>query len=377
MEYIIIFGAGTVGRRLKLELEETERYKVMYYCDNDSDKQGQYFEDVEVLSFDKFVKICKELDEMKVIISIFDSESIVKQIRESGIIVNLCGLSWAYYQRGLYKNSKIDLEIYSIDYKKPRLLYYEYHVVDHCNLKCKGCGHYSNVVKEKFACLEGYENDIKRLKELFWGVKTIRLMGGEPLLNQDLPKFIKVTRNIFPDANIKVVSNGLLIPDISQLVFDVMYENRVEFDVTLYPPTMKLIDTIGKRCEENKIICNFSSPVKSFLYIYSKDGNVEAKETHAKCISRKSYFLREGKLSICPLPILDKEYGFGCGDLVKDEDIIDIYEITDGFMCNEILSKPINRCKYCDNINIKYFDWQGNFTYLLEDYNIYEEETNE
>lgn len=35
------------------------------------------------------------------------------------------------------------------DYNKPRLESFQVHLTDVCNLNCKGCGHFSNIAKEK------------------------------------------------------------------------------------------------------------------------------------------------------------------------------------------------------------------------------------
>lgn len=36
-------------------------------------------------------------------------------------------------------------------------------IVVHCNLNCKGCGHFSPLASESFLDLETFENDLRRL----------------------------------------------------------------------------------------------------------------------------------------------------------------------------------------------------------------------
>ena len=36
-------------------------------------------------------------------------------------------------------------------------------IVDHCNLNCKGCGHFSPLASKSFLDLETFENDLRRL----------------------------------------------------------------------------------------------------------------------------------------------------------------------------------------------------------------------
>ncbi len=70
-----------------------------------------------------------------------------------------------------------------ISNKKPILNYFEFHLNEHCNLSCVGCGHAANIASKEFADFNQYEKDLNRLSNLFDNIQRIRLMGGEPLLN--------------------------------------------------------------------------------------------------------------------------------------------------------------------------------------------------
>lgn len=67
--------------------------------------------------------------------------------------------------------------------------YFEIHLVEHCNLKCKACDNYSSIAEEEYLDIENFENDMKRMRELFSGIQLIRLLGGEPLLHPNLISF--------------------------------------------------------------------------------------------------------------------------------------------------------------------------------------------
>ncbi len=41
--------------------------------------------------------------------------------------------------------------------------YLETHIVDHCNLKCRGCTHFAPLADPYFKSIEEFENDLKRL----------------------------------------------------------------------------------------------------------------------------------------------------------------------------------------------------------------------
>lgn len=75
------------------------------------------------------------------------------------------------------------------------MLYLETHVADMCNLKCRGCMHFSNIaIHPNYPDLQKFERDFRRLSELFSNIFIIRLMGGEPLLNPGLGEYIRIAR---------------------------------------------------------------------------------------------------------------------------------------------------------------------------------------
>lgn len=366
MEKIIIWGAAYNGWRLKKDLEKLGDYSVSYFCDNDEKKRGYSLAGVEIISFEDVIQLYEEGYSVNIAISLIESDSVVNQVRSSGLKVRVYAPSYEWKQRLDVPFNNVKSILYEIDINKPRLAYYEYHVSDHCNLKCKGCGHYSNIADPRFGNFEQYVKDIYRLKELYWGVKRIRLMGGDPLLNKNLPEFCIVTRKVFPDANIRVVTNGLLIPSIKKEVLRIMAENFIAFDITQYPPTSEIKEKIELKCIENDVRYVFSTVIEKFFHYNFHESDEEL--NHDKCISKGCHFLENGKISVCGLPILYKKYENRiCKNMrVSEEDIIDIYDKElDGFVLNDFLSRPISLCKYCDYKKMEWFNWQGNYTDLI------------
>ncbi len=247
-----------------------------------------------------------------------------------------------------------------IDGKKPRLGYFEYHICDHCNLNCKGCGHFCPLVKEPvFGDLEAYERDLKRLKELVWGVTRIRLMGGEPLLNPQLKEFVEVSRNVFKDSMLKVVTNGLLIDKADKSLFDIMRENDCEFDISLYPPTNKIKHRIQGICDLYGVRYHFSPLITEFGKRKDILGEQNIDRSFSSCTSKTCTFLRNGKISACILPQNTDVFNqyFGTEMKGSEKDIIDLYDKTlDGTKLIERLNTPLDTCRYCRE-NIQMFQW--------------------
>jgi len=101
------------------------------------------------------------------------------------------------------------------------------HLTDHCNLNCKGCAHFAPIAEKWFADPVEHERDMERLSQLVAGIKTIRLMGGEPLLHPKIEPFLVSTREKFPEANIRLVTNGLLLQKMKTTFWSACKANNI------------------------------------------------------------------------------------------------------------------------------------------------------
>ena len=124
--------------------------------------------------------------------------------------------------------------------------YLELHLTDHCNLNCKGCSHFSPIATKWFAKLSDYRHDLERLSQLFFNIRKIRLLGGEPLLHPEVNAFIAATRQHFPLASVVLVTNGILLPTMDEDFWKCCQKNGVTIDMTIYPPVSKKRDVIRK-----------------------------------------------------------------------------------------------------------------------------------
>jgi MoaA/NifB/PqqE/SkfB family radical SAM enzyme len=99
--------------------------------------------------------------------------------------------------RAIIKNNKNRNQIRRSIRLKPVLPYVEMHVVDHCNLNCKGCSHFSPIADELFTDIGEFTRDLQQLRRLVSNIEVIRLMGGEPLLHPNITDFIRSTKFFF------------------------------------------------------------------------------------------------------------------------------------------------------------------------------------
>jgi cyclic pyranopterin phosphate synthase len=86
----------------------------------------------------------------------------------------------------------------------------EINVAEHCNLSCRGCSHLSPVVPKSFADPATVYHDLSVLAHCYHA-KSVRVLGGEPLLHPDLPSVIDAIRRSQICDSIWVITNGRLL----------------------------------------------------------------------------------------------------------------------------------------------------------------------
>ena len=116
----------------------------------------------------------------------------------------------------------------------------EIHLAEHCNLNCAGCNHYSPLAEPAFCNLEQLESSLRKLVTIRKSLRTIRLLGGEPLLNPDIVDIFRLVREYLKDSKIELVTNGvLLMPNRKKQISDTFWEACRNYDIiillTIYP----------------------------------------------------------------------------------------------------------------------------------------------
>lgn len=245
-----------------------------------------------------------------------------------------------------------------IDFSKPWLDLFEYHVCDHCNLNCKGCGHCANLYRqESLTDLNVFERDIYRIRELFDGVGAVRLLGGEPLLNPDLHLFIYMTRKVFPEACIHLVTNGLLLTQMPEKLMDSIRSTGTTIDVTLYPPMFSEKRKLEAYLCENGLDYYVTETKSFYRRLLSEASGSEESFTH--CPSSANHLVWEGKIACCAAPFALRKLKEVYGLQVDGEGGIQIHdEGIDGFEINRQLRQPMEICRHC-NKDIESYPWSG------------------
>lgn len=259
----------------------------------------------------------------------------------------------------LYEEGKISKFEQSRDPAKGYIKYLETHITDHCNLNCTYCCHYCNVTKKNFIKVEDFRNDMKELSKKF-DIKLIRLMGGEPLLHPEVHKFIYITKEYFPNSEIMLVTNGILLAEASEEFWKAVRDTNIKIDMSKYPGVDKkfgeALDAIGKNTNHQLgwiwIASKFSKSMT-----FEPVNNIQ--ETFDKCPYKRCVNLINGKLTHCPTAGYMKNYNKYFNENLPEEEGIDIYTHS-AQKIMEYLRAPIPTCAHClPKDKTKWVEWAG------------------
>lgn len=230
----------------------------------------------------------------------------------------------------------------------PYLPYLEYHVADHCNLNCKYCTHYSPLVPQPvYTEYEQFAADLRQLKKYIIDIGVIRILGGEPLLNPELGRFIELTRELYPASIITVVTNGMLIDRLEPSLIEAMKRNMAFFHISFYPPLKDKVQEIQKYLYEQEIPYTITPMITEFNKTQTMTPQAD-EDFFYRCFQASCTCLHGGKMAPCYAPFTTKYFNAAFGQELPVEEGIDLYDetLTAPVLKAELLI-PMQRCSYC------------------------------
>jgi hypothetical protein len=261
----------------------------------------------------------------------------------------------------------------------PRALedfYLEVNLADHCNLNCQCCDHFSPIAKPTFLDFDQYVKDIHRLAELTGNkMGLMKLQGGEPLLNDRVIDYMKVTRECFPDSHICLFTDGLLLIKWGEYtdernIWKAVMDYEIEIRMTQYPIPLQL-ERITNQAKKYGVPITFDPPKfekGGRLWVFSEIGalgyrgikhsvkhpfDLQASQDKFRWIScyqfNESIVLRDGKIYTCPMIPYAHFFNeaFGQNLEVKEDCYIDIYKAESFWEIAEFCTHRTSFCDYC------------------------------
>ena len=219
-------------------------------------------------------------------------------------------------------------------------------IIDHCNLNCAHCDHFSSIASPREIPFAQIDRDLRRLRDLLGDrVGTLRVMGGEPLLHHELDEILKSCREVFPDSPIDIFTNGSLLSTESESFWTLCRDADITLQVTKYP-----VQIDYEKAE--KIAGEFGETVKT-LYHEPLDlsGSQDPTRSFMKCSRAVNCsMLSEGRLYPCTMAGCVQIFNekFGKSIPLTEHDGINLYEMENGDRLLEKLSRPMPICRFCD-----------------------------
>ena len=346
---IILYGAGKIGKRVLERTKEYEGINVIGFAD--TYKKGEY-EGYPIIELQQEIETFAETP---VVLTL---GGFVETRREVYQHLKKIGIRHIYYYWNKAYCSGDDFlrdECILLEPKSENVLFYaEMSIIDYCNLNCKGCNHYAAIFPKQLPDIETRLDDVRRIKDLYDEVIEFGLIGGEPLLNPEVDLYIERVKELLPNTKLQMVTNGLLIPAISEGVLQCIKEYGVLVVISEYVPTSKMINKITDRLREFEIDYEIRSvDVKKKFYktLSLKKDSIYPK----KCISLGCTNICDGKIARCPTALYINKLNQRFGTDFPSEGVYQLSDYQDGKRLNMDLSKKIPLCDYC----IEYvFDWE-------------------
>ncbi len=248
------------------------------------------------------------------------------------------------------------------------LEYLEINIVDHCNLKCNGCTHFSNISEPNFVDARILHFHLNRLNKIFGKINKVRILGGEPLLHPDIINILNYSRKSLPYSKLELVTNGLLLDKMSEDFFQTLYKNNISMEVTNYPPIQSKTKQLQEKLSSFKINYSITPMVINFTANLNPNGTSDQEETFKNCRHTYCKILRNDYIYICPISAYIDKYNKYFNKNIPVPKGINIYS-NSAKQILEYLNKSEQTCKYCTNLsnyitwgcsnNPKETDWNG------------------
>ena len=372
---IAIFGAGKAGQYLYNQIKENQAdICVRAFLDNYASASPiqtiQIFKPDEYFSQEKPDAVFLAAGAQKAILQM------IRKAREYGndniyMLQDIAGKN----KLPLFENGDlISARVRRIRFskEKPTLPYVEIPIIDSCNLNCRGCLFGCNRNGEKeYMSLAGIKRDLMRMAELFEDIPWIRILGGEPLLHPELAEVVACVRELFPDTEIDVCTNGLLIPRIGGHILQAFKNQHITVHISGYEPTYEILDTITARLDEYRLEYTVLKR-EQFYKFYTLEHCHSQVESYANCPSAGCRELYRGRLCKCSAVLaferLNQQFGTAY-KVERNQDWLDLYDLDiTGWDIVEKLDRATQICRYCDTTRLEYFEWGNGGKARLADY---------
>lgn len=346
-ETVILYGAGTQNLRMAFQPLVSAGVKVAAIVDKDEKKHGELFYGVKVAP----PEILQE----------FEDKQEIYQV----IITVRTGQTVAEIKNGLSKLKYAEIftfpefiEDKKLNSKVRRFACIMFHLVDHCNMSCVRCSHFSPLAPEDGFYLEEevFERDCKRLSELTGGdVDEIQLSGGEPTLHPKAHIFPYIARKYFPKAKVIIITNAVRLKGLGDEFYQSCIKNGAELWISRYPIGLDYAGILAF-LEEKGVKATFGNtgnsedkPKEMWGLPMRLEGGLD-KQHNFDCCLCMQYVLRDGVLYPCAnSAYIDLFNHYFQKSLPgPKENGVNIFEVGSLEELAQKISRAVPLCGFCD-----------------------------
>lgn len=355
---IAIYGCADYGKNIMRALIEKEDIDYTVFIDNSVKNIRTKVDGIDVVSLYTFAAMYRNKELDKVIIpnySIGTIKSMKTDLRKNGVKAeDVLIVEWRHFVRKVKTISRFSEYVCE---KLPYIQYVSFEAAEKCNLNCKRCDHFSNLLKnDNSENIDNFLRDIELLSSKVECIGVFSFLGGEPLLNDDLDKFLYVIKKYYPETQSIILTNGLLLRQMSQELIKAIKDTNTIVKMTLYPPLKSKIDDIVEFMRQKEIKFELSKVVDEFWSQINIEGDSNAFEMQNICVNSDCVMLKRGKLAKCPISMNGKIFNEYFGTDIPQ----DVLDLADQSITLEDLRRylynPISTCAYCGKE--KYYEWE-------------------
>ena len=276
----------------------------------------------------------------------------------------LNGFSWSHKlaSKRIFRQAYLKKSVKQRLSPQNQLSYFVLNILDHCNLKCKGCDHFASIADERFVALDDIKKDLTQMSKILKGdFRRIGIMGGEPLLHPQLKEILISTRLSFPKTLIELLTNGILLLKQDEDFWRICREQNIIIANTRYPINLDY-KAMKETAAAHGVMFEYGRGTEKFpRYSYKKtldiEGNQNPTKSFIECFGDNMYpLLMEGKLYGCTIAPNVRHFNkrFGTNMKLEDGDFLDIYSIEKVSELLNFIGNPKPFCRYCDISNRSY-----------------------
>jgi organic radical activating enzyme len=219
----------------------------------------------------------------------------------------------------------------------------EYDILDHCNLNCKNCGHFSQYKAKNERSVEVIRADITKLHSKI-PITIFRIVGGEPLIHTRICEVLLMLRKILGDnAEITLVTNGIKILKMNEYFFTLVKVANISIEISKYPIKISYNDV--EKTLTNKNIKFKSFEITNFYNFIDSTGSQDALESFSLCRSKFYCPFYDGEnIYLCAyvsnVPFANAKFNYKL-----ENNFVSVNDTTENIQ--QYLQQPCTTCRFC------------------------------